>query len=185
MIKGNNMLRIKDSSSEKYIEMNDEKISIYNCGPTVYNDVHVGNVRPLITFDVLYRYLKKQNKPVIYVHNITDVDDKIINRSIELHQSELELADRYYHEYLKIIDSLNVLRMDHLPKVSDNIDGIIDFVGKLIKAKHAYVVDGDVYFDIKSIDNYGSVSHQKIDMLLEGVRKDVDEKKKFALDFAL
>ncbi len=179
------MLKIKDSSSEKYIEMNDEKISIYNCGPTVYNDVHIGNVRPLITFDVLYRYLKKQNKPVIYVHNITDVDDKIINRSIELHKPELELADHYFKEYLKIIDNLNALRMDHLPKVSDNIEGIIDFVKKLTETKHAYVVDGDVYFDIKSIDNYGSVSHQKIDMLLEGVRKDVDEKKKFALDFAL
>lgn len=179
------MLKIKDSSSEKYIEMNDEKISIYNCGPTVYNDVHIGNVRPLITFDVLYRYLKKQNKPVIYVHNITDVDDKIINRSIELHKPELELADHYFKEYLKIIDNLNALRMDHLPKVSDNIEGIIDFVKKLTKTKHAYVVDGDVYFDIKSVDNYGSVSHQKIDMLLEGVRKDVDEKKKFALDFAL
>ena len=84
------MLKIKDSSTNEYINIDQDKISIYNCGPTVYNDVHIGNVRPLVTFDVLYRYLKHINQNVFYVHNITDIDDKIINRSIELNRQEYE-----------------------------------------------------------------------------------------------
>jgi len=179
------MLKIKDSSTNKYINIDQDKISIYNCGPTVYNDVHIGNVRPLITFDVLYRYLKHINQNVFYVHNITDIDDKIINRSIELNRPEDEISKHYYQEYLKIIDQLNVSHIDLLPKVSENVEGIIDFIKQLIDKKHAYVVDGDVYFDIKSINGYGSISHQKIDMLLEGVRKENDNKKKYPLDFAL
>ena len=179
------MLKIKDSSSQKLINIDQDKISIYNCGPTVYNDVHIGNIRPLITFDVLYRYLKYINRKVIYVHNITDIDDKIINRSIELKQSEHEISEHYYQEYLKIIDQLNVLHMDILPKVSDNIDGIINFVKQVIDSKHAYVTNGDVYFDIKSIKDYGCISHQKIDMLLDSVRKENNSNKKYPLDFAL
>ncbi len=179
------MLKIKDSLSQKYINIDQDKISIYNCGPTVYNDVHIGNIRPLITFDVLYRYLKYVNKDVIYVHNITDIDDKIINRSIELKQSEQQVSEHYYQEYLKIIDQLNVLHMDVLPKVSDNIKGIIDFVKQIIDSKHAYVADGDVYFDIKSIKDYGCISHQKIDMLFDSVRKENNTNKKCPLDFAL
>ncbi len=179
------MLKIKDSSTNEYINIDQDKISIYNCGPTVYNDVHIGNVRPLVTFDVLYRYLKHINQNVFYVHNITDIDDKIINRSIELNQPEDEISKHYYQEYLKIIDQLNVSHIDLLPKVSENVEGIIDFIKQLINKKHAYVVDGDVYFDIKSINGYGSISHQKIDMLLEGVRKENDNKKKYPLDFAL
>ena len=122
------MLKIKDSSSQRFINIDQDKVSIYNCGPTVYNDVHIGNVRPLITFDVLYRYLKYTNRDVVYVHNITDIDDKIINRSIELKQPEAEVSEHYYQEYLKIIDRLNALHMDVLPKVSDNIPGIINFI---------------------------------------------------------
>ena len=179
------MLKIKDSATQKFINIDQDKVSIYNCGPTVYNDVHIGNVRPLITFDVLYRYLKYTRRDVVYVHNITDIDDKIINRSIELKRSEAEISEHYYQEYLKIVDQLNVLRMDVLPKVSDNILGIINYIEQLVNSKHAYVIDGDVYFDIKSIKNYGCVSHQKIDKLLDGVRKENNENKKYPLDFAL
>ncbi len=178
-------MKILNSSNNNLYTLNDSKITIYNCGPTVYNDVHVGNIRPIITMDVLYRYLCFQNIDVTYVHNITDIDDKIINRSLELHKDELELSNHYYEEYLKVLDQLNIKRMSILPKVSDNIEGIIDFVNQLINKKHAYVVEGDVYFDIKSIKGYGSISHQNINNLLKGVRKEVNDKKHFALDFAL
>lgn len=179
------MLKIKNSSTNQDYYLDQKKITIYNCGPTVYNDVHIGNIRPLITVDVLYRYLSFTNHEVYYVQNITDIDDKIINRARELKQSELELSQHYYEEYLKLLDILNIKKINLMPKVSDNIPGIIKFIEKLIKTNHAYVADGDVYFDIKSIDGYGSVSHQKIENLLNGVRINPDEKKNFALDFVL
>ncbi len=179
------MIKIKDSSSGVYLPLDENKITIYNCGPTVYNDVHIGNLRPVITMDVLYRYLKAIKHDVFYVHNITDIDDKIINKSIETKQEELKLSDHYFHEYLKILDQLNILKMDVLPKVSDNIDGIIEFIKKLVENKRAYVVDGDVYFDVSQNNNYGVISGQKTENLLKGVRKEIDDKKHNPLDFVL
>ncbi|WEK83152.1 MAG: cysteine--tRNA ligase [Mycoplasma sp.] len=180
-----NMLKIKDSSSGLLKPLNDPEISIYNCGPTVYNDVHVGNIRPVITLDVLYRYLTLNKIPVKYVHNITDIDDKIINKAIETKQEELTLSEHYFQEYLKILNILNIKPMTVLPKVSDNINGIIEFVKQLIDHKKAYVVDGDVYFDLGQVNNYGIVSGQKKEQLLKGVRKEIDQKKHHPLDFVL
>ncbi len=179
------MLKIKDSSSGLLKPLNDPEISIYNCGPTVYNDVHVGNIRPVITLDVLYRYLTLNKVPVKYVHNITDIDDKIINKAIETKQEELALSEHYFQEYLKILNILNIKPMTVLPKVSDNINGIIEFVKQLIDHKKAYVVDGDVYFDLGQVNNYGIVSGQKKEQLLKGVRKEIDQKKHHPLDFVL
>ena len=179
------MIRIKDSSTNKLINMDNDHISIYNCGPTVYNDVHIGNIRPIITFDVLYRYLKFIKKNVIYVHNITDIDDKIIDRAIKLKQNELTLSNHYYEEYLKILKNLNIQKMDVLPKVSDNIEGIINYVNKQIKNHNAYVIDGNVFFDVNFVNDYGSISHQKIDKLMNETRNTKKLMKHNPLDFVL
>lgn len=178
-------MKIKDSSTNKDYLISEDKVTIYNCGPTVYNDVHIGNIRPVITFDVFVNYLKWLGKQVFYVHNITDIDDKIINKSLEEHKNELELSDYYFQEYKKVLSILNIKSIDLMPKVSDNINGIINFVDELVKTNHAYVENGDVYFAINSIQGYGKVSHQNIDNLLSGVRKEADDKKHFPLDFAL
>ncbi len=179
------MIRIKDSSTNKLINMDNDHISIYNCGPTVYNDVHIGNIRPIITFDVLYRYLKFIKKNVIYVHNITDIDDKIIDRAIKLKQNELTLSNHYYEEYLKILKNLNIQKMDVLPKVSDNIEGIINYVNKQIKNNNAYVIDGNVFFDVNFVNDYGSISHQKINKLMNETRNTKKLMKHNPLDFVL
>jgi len=177
-------MKIQSSSDNVKHSLDDKKITIYNCGPTVYNYVHIGNVRPLITFDVLYRYLLKIGKEVKFVHNITDVDDKIINQAAKDGITEKELADKYYQAYCDLFGMLNIKPLI-MPRVSDHIQDIIDYVQKQVDAGAAYVVGGDVYFDVKAIPNYGCVSHQKIDELLDGVRKENDPKKKYPLDFAL
>lgn len=179
------MLKIKDSSSNKPVNFEQKHISIYNCGPTVYNDIHLGNLRPVVTIDVLYRYLLWQGYDVFYVQNITDIDDKIINRALELKKPEKELSEQYYQAYLKILETFNIKPMSLMPKVSDNIPGIIDYAQRLIDKHHAYVENGDVYFDINSIENYGSVSHQKIDQLLQNARIENKQNKHSPLDFAV
>ena len=179
------MIKIKNSSTNKDVVFDQKKLTIYNCGPTVYNYVHIGNVRPIITMDILYRFAKFMGMDVFYTHNITDVDDKIIMRAKEEKKDELELSRFYYEKYLEVLDALNIKRMDVLPKVTDNIDDIIAFVKLLVSKNKAYIVDGDVYFDLSSAKEYGSVSHQKIENLLEGVRKEKDDKKHYPLDFVL
>ncbi|MDR2369478.1 MAG: cysteine--tRNA ligase [Mycoplasmataceae bacterium] len=179
-------MKVYDSLSNKRYQLISKHISIYNCGPTVYNDIHIGNARPLITFDVLVRFLKALHFNVLYVHNITDVDDKIINQAKILKVTESEIANTFYHHYLDINKALNILSIEHMPKVSENIPGMIEYIQKLIDAKSAYVTDsGDVYFDVKSVPIYGSLSHQNIDQLQEGVRKEVAVDKKTPLDFVL
>jgi cysteinyl-tRNA synthetase len=177
-------MRIYDSATEELYTLVNESVTIYNCGPTVYNDVHIGNIRPLVTFDVLVRFLKNRGYDVRLIHNITDIDDKIIERARQENKNEKEISLYYYEEYLKITKELNVLPME-MPKVSDHIYGIIDYVKKIIDTNHAYAIDGDVYFDIKSISSYGYVSHQSIKNLLENTRQEDNPKKKFSLDFAL
>lgn len=177
-------MKIYDSATEKVNTLLNTNVTIYNCGPTVYNDVHIGNIRPLVTFDVLVRFLQYQKYNVILIHNITDIDDKIITRARQENKSEKEISSYYYEEYLKIVDQLNILPMQ-MPKVSDHIYGIIDYIKQLIDSKHAYESSGDVYFDIKSISNYGYVSHQSINELSNNSSQEDNPRKKFSLDFAL
>ncbi|MDE7433891.1 MAG: hypothetical protein K2M43_02015 [Mycoplasmoidaceae bacterium] len=115
---------------------------------------------------------------------MTDIDDKIINAAKAANVPELELSNKYYLEYVKILESLNILKMT-MPKVSDNMDGLINYIQKLIDSKHAYESDGDVYFDVGSIKEYGVLSHQNISQLKSGVRKELSKNKKSELDFAL
>ena len=177
-------MKIYSSSTQKQYELRDQMITIYNCGPTVYNYVHIGNVRPLIVFDVLHRYLLKIGKKVKFVHNITDVDDKIIAAAKKANISEKELSTKYLDAYLSLFDLLNIKKLI-MPKVSDHIDDIIKYIQKLIAKNAAYVVDGDVYFDIQRISNYGHISHKNITELLNGSRKENKENKKYPLDFVL
>jgi len=177
-------MKVYSSSTNKEYELSDKKITIYNCGPTVYNYVHIGNARPLITFDVLYRYLEKIGKEVIYVHNVTDVDDKIINQAAKDGITEKELADKYLEAYISLFGILNIKPLT-MPRVSDHIQDIIDYVKKQVDKGTAYVSGGDVYFDIQKCPNYGHISHKNIDELLDGARKENKENKKYPLDFAL
>ena len=177
-------MKLLNSSTNQKVELSDNEITIYNCGPTVYNYVHIGNVRPLVIFDVLFRYLLAIGKRVLYIQNITDVDDKIINAAIQAKLPEEILTSRYIKAYLYICELLNIEHMT-MPKVSDNIKDIQQYIENLIKKDAAYVVDGDVYFDVGKIKNYGHVSHQNIDELLEGVRKENKANKKSPLDFVL
>lgn len=179
------MIKLYDSKTKKMVELFENDISIYNCGPTVYNHIHIGNARPLITFDVLYRLLIHLQKNVKYVLNITDIDDKIINKAIESNATELEISDYYTQQYFLIKQKLNTLPMIN-PKVSENIDGIINYIEKIVDAKYGYYISsGDVYFDTSKISTYGNVSNQNIDLLFSGIRIQNDENKKNTHDFVL
>ncbi|MBQ0045714.1 MAG: cysteine--tRNA ligase [Mycoplasma sp.] len=177
-------MKLLNSSTNQLVDLNDQKITIYNCGPTVYNYVHIGNVRPLVVFDVLHRFLLNQRKEVVYIQNITDVDDKIIKAAAAEGISEKELTTRYTNAYQDIFQLLNI-RPVIMPHVSEHIEAIKEYISNLIKIGAAYVVDGDVYFDISKVPNYGHVSHQDPNKLLEGVRKENKTNKKNHLDFVL
>lgn len=167
--------------------INPKLVRMYVCGPTVYNDPHIGNARPAIVFDILYRVLcKKYSKGfVLYVRNITDVDDKIINESKKRNISVKVLTDeitKIYHDNLR---DLNVLPPNIEPKVTESIDEIISMITFLIEKGYAYEKDGHVFFDVSKNDEYGQLSNQKIDALFKGVRVEVSKEKKDALDFVL
>ena len=177
-------MKIYDTYSNTIKEFNDIDVNIYNCGPTVYNHIHIGNARPLIVFDVLHRYLLTTNKHVKYVHNLTDIDDKIIKKAIEENTSEKEVSEKYIDAYSEIRKSLNTLDMI-TPKVTDNIEGIIEYIHRMINANNAYSIGGNVYFDISSVSDYGCLSHKQIEELEVGERVSVDDNKKNPGDFVL
>lgn len=178
-------LKLFDDASNTYKTLDNDQISIYNCGPTVYNHIHLGNARPIIIFDVLYRYLKYLGKEVNYIVNITDIDDKIIDAAIKENKSEIELSNYYTNQYLEIKKALNTLPM-HNPKVTDVIYEMIDFIQRLIEKGYAYVGnDGDVYFNTAKLENYGCVSHKKIDELKTGARIITSDDKQNPTDFVL
>lgn len=178
------MIKVFDAKSNEKKELNDKNVTMYVCGPTVYNDPHIGNMRPLLTFDVLYRLMQAQGYNVHYVHNLTDIDDKIIQRAKDMHISEMDVAKKYGQEYFKLMEGFNV----HIPeihKVSEEMPDMIKFIQKLVDNQYAYVVDGDVYFDVRKVKNYGELSHNKIDDLITGVRIENEPNKRCPADFAL
>jgi cysteinyl-tRNA synthetase len=170
---------------EEFIPINKDEITIYVCGPTVYNFFHIGNARPFVVFDTLRKYLEYRGNNVKFVQNFTDVDDKIINRAREEKMIPKDLTEKYIAEYYKDAESLNVKKASVHPKVTENMDEIIAFVSELIDKGHAYEIGGDVYFSTKSFEGYGKLSKQNIDELESGARVEVEEKKKDPLDFAL
>ncbi len=177
-------MKIFNSVTKQYFELDSNNVSIYNCGPTVYNHIHIGNARPLITFDVLYRFLRFKGVTVNYIHNITDIDDKIIAQSKIDSCSEKEVSEKYFNAYVSLFIDLNIKSMT-MPKVSDNMGEIIKFIQKLVDLDFAYVVAGDVYFSINKLPNYGHISNRKIEDMQDGVRKTNKTNKRFPLDFTL
>ena len=170
---------------EEFKTIEENKVKMYVCGPTVYNYIHLGNARPIVVFDTLARYFKYKGMEVDYVQNFTDVDDKIINKSIEEGISASEVSEKYIKCFFEDINRLNILESVKRPKVTENMTEIIEIIQKLIDNGFAYEKDGDVYFEVKKYKDYGKLSNQKIEELELGARIDVSEIKKNPMDFAL
>ena len=157
---------------EEFVPQVPGEYRIYVCGPTVYNYIHIGNARPLIVFDTLRRYLEYRGNKVIYVSNITDIDDKLIKKGQEEGTSMKEVAQRFEAEYLKDAAGLNCKKPTVQPRATEHIQQILDIVKDLIDSGHAYVAkNGDVYFRVKSDPEYGKLSHLKLDDLESGNRE--------------
>jgi len=170
---------------EAFKTLEEGKVKMYVCGPTVYNYIHIGNARPAIVFDTVRRYLEYKNYDVDYVLNFTDVDDKIINAANELGEEVPSIANRFIDAYLEDVGALGVKKATHNPRVMDTMDDIIAFINVLIDKGFAYAADGDVYFKPRAFDGYGKLSHQSINELQSGARIQVGDKKEDPLDFAL
>ncbi len=170
---------------EELVTLNPGQVSMYVCGPTTYNYIHLGNARPLVVFDMVRRYLAFRGYHVHYVQNFTDVDDKIINRAREEGDDPIKLAEHYIHEYFIDADALGINRADIHPRVSEHIPQIIAVIEGLIAKGYAYEVDGDVYFRVKSFPEYGKLSGRSLDDMLAGARVEIDERKEAPVDFAL
>ena len=173
------------NSIEEFKTIKPNEVTMYVCGPTVYNYVHIGNMRPCITFDMVANYFKYLGYKVTYASNFTDVNPKIISAAKELGLTEREVADKFINAYLEDLKNFNCVNIDIHPRVINNLDNIFDFITKLIEKGYAYVNDGDVYFRVRKIQNYGKLSNQNIEDLESGARVEVDEKKEDPLDFAL
>ena len=170
---------------DEFKPINEKQVMMYVCGPTVYNYMHIGNSRPVIFFDTVARFFRYLGYQVTYVSNYTDIDDKIINRAKEEGISETAVSEKYIKEIEKTLRNLNCLPNEANPKVTENMKGIINFIQLLIEKEGAYVVDGDVYFDVKKIPSYGQLSQQSINNMLSGVRIDPNIRKRNPIDFNL
>ncbi|MBI5117663.1 cysteine--tRNA ligase [Candidatus Poribacteria bacterium] len=161
------------------------KIGMYTCGPTVYNFIHIGNARVFVFFDVVRRYLQYRGYRVRYVQNITDVEDKIIKRANEEGITAAEVAEKYTRYYFEDSDSLGIQRADYHPRATDLIPEMISYIERLIEKGFAYQVDDDVFYEISTFKDYGRLSHQNLEELMQGVRIEVDPRLRHPLDFAL
>ncbi|MCA9819850.1 MAG: class I tRNA ligase family protein, partial [Nitrosarchaeum sp.] len=179
-------MKIQDTlrSAEQELEIID-KIRIYLCGVTVYDDSHIGHARTIIVFDVLRRYLENKGASVQFIQNFTDVDDKIINKAKTENSTANQISARYIENYFRDFDSLNVKRATAYPKATEHITEIQEFIKKLIASNVAYVSQNGVYFSVAKFPEYGKLSKKNIDELQSGVRIEVDENKQDPLDFAL
>ena len=170
---------------EEFVPIEEGKVKMYVCGPTVYNYFHIGNARPFVVFDTMRKYLEYRGYKVKFVQNFTDVDDKIINRAKEEGISAPEVSEKYIAEYYKDAAALNVKKATVHPQVSKTIDDIIKFVQDLIDKGYAYESEGDVYYRTRKFEGYGKLSGKNIEDLIAGARIAVGEKKEDPLDFAL
>ena len=170
---------------ETFIPLEENKIKMYVCGPTVYNFFHIGNARPFMIFDAFRNYMEYRGYEVTYVQNFTDVDDKIIKKANEEGISPIEVAEKYIAEYFKDADALGIKRATVHPRVTENIENIITFIEDLISKGFAYELNGDVYFNSQAYKEYGKLSKQNLEELNLGARIDVNDEKKHPIDFAL
>jgi cysteinyl-tRNA synthetase len=170
---------------EEFIPLKPGEVTMYSCGPTVYNYFHIGNARPFIVFDVLRRFMEYIGYKVKFIQNFTDIDDKMIKKANEEGKTVFEIADFYIKEYYKDARGLGIKDATIAPRATENIDAIIGMVQKLIDKGYAYEVDGDVYFRALKFEDYGKLSGRNIEELEAGARISVDERKENPLDFAL
>lgn len=170
---------------ETFKPLRENEVSIYCCGPTVYGDAHVGNIRPVIVFDTLRRFFERVGYDVKLVSNFTDVDDKIIKKAIEEGVTETVITDRYIAAYKDVLEKLNVKPHYKNPRVTEYMGFIISYIQDLIDKGAAYEINGDVFFRISSIKDYGELSNIKVDDLVVGARIEENSKKESPLDFVL
>ncbi len=170
---------------EAFKPMDENEVSMYVCGPTVYNYPHIGNARPIIVFDTLKKTFEALGYKVKFVSNFTDVDDKIIKKAIEMNVDEKTITEHFINAYNADRQSLNADLPDVTPKVTETMDEIIDFIKLLVEKGFAYEIDGDVYFRVNKIDDYGQLSNQQIEDLMVGARIDENALKENPLDFTL
>ena len=173
------------NKKEKFIPRDNQNIGMYVCGPTVYDDPHIGNARPLVIFDILFKILKKNFSKVTYVRNITDIDDKIIKASHDQKISTKELTEKITSSFFEDCKFLNCENPTHEPKATDHIDLMIEMINQLIKKGFAYENNNHVYFEVKKFSDYGKLSNKKLDDLIAGSRVEVSENKKNSEDFVL
>lgn len=177
------------NQKERFEPLQENKVSMYVCGPTVYNYIHIGNARSTVAFDTIRRYFEYRGYEVNYVSNFTDVDDKIIKAAEELKLTAPEVADRFIEAYYEDTEALHVKRATHAPRVMDNIQEIIQFIEVLIEKGFAYQTDGDVYYRTRKFEGYGKLSGISVDDLELGASNRLEEsenmKKEDPLDFAL
>lgn len=177
------------NQKEKFEPLNPGKVTMYVCGPTVYNYIHIGNARSAVAFDTIRRYLEYRGFGVNYVSNFTDVDDKIIKASQEMNLSVKEITEKFINAFYEDTSALNVKKATLNPRVMDNMDDIIKFIEVLVQKGYAYESAGDVYYKTRKFKDYGKLSGQLIDDLEQGASSRVDDidqdKKQDPLDFAL
>lgn len=170
---------------EEFVPLKGKTVKMYSCGVTVYDQCHIGHARSLYVFDVIRRYLKFRGYDLQFVRNITDIDDKIINKANELKKTSDQVARENIEGYYKDLKNLAIDQADIEPKATDNIKEIVESISKLIEKGFAYEASGDVYYDVRKFSDYGKLSGQSVDHMMEGVRIDPSERKKDPLDFAL
>lgn len=170
---------------EEFVPVKEGKVGMYVCGPTVYNFIHIGNARPMIVFDTVRRYFEYKGYDVNYVSNFTDVDDKIIKKSIEEGIPASEVSERYIAECKKDMEAMNIKPATHHPKATEEIDGMIDMIEHLIEEGFAYEVNGTVYFRTRKFEDYGKLSKKNLDDLSAGIRIAVSDEKEDPMDFVL
>lgn len=170
---------------EEFVPVKEGKVGMYVCGPTVYNFIHIGNARPMIVFDTVRRYFEYKGYDVNYVSNFTDVDDKIIKKSIEEGIPASEVSERYIAECKKDMEAMNIKPATHHPKATEEIDGMIDMIAHLIEEGFAYEVNGTVYFRTRKFEDYGKLSKKNLDDLSAGIRIAVSDEKEDPMDFVL
>jgi cysteinyl-tRNA synthetase len=170
---------------EEFVPLEANRVKMYSCGPTVYNFIHIGNARPMVVFDTVRRYFERKGYDVVYVTNFTDVDDKIINRANEEGVSARAIADKYIAEVIKDEEGLNIRPPTRRPRVTDEMEAILDMIGELIDKGYAYEKNATVYFDAKKFKRYGKLSGKNIDELESGSRVEADGAKRNASDFVL
>ena len=173
------------NKKEKFVPIDEKNIGMYVCGPTVYDDPHIGNARPIVIFDILFKILKNKFSSVTYVRNITDVDDKIIKSSNEKKISISDLTQTVIKSFSEDCNYLNCENPSQQPKATEHIDLMIKMISKLIKKGFAYENNKHVYFEVKKFDDYGQLSNKKLDELIAGSRIDVSDNKKNSEDFVL